>query len=257
MSTEHSFTVSDTNCRRCFHALIVILLLLLHSQIMAIPPDQERRWGEMSILSFGLTEISGSATETLKDGWAVGVPEVHLAVLPWIKGFRIGIGFWEGGTNVFRLNEEEKLAMQEYEYVTTTNGHVTEREAVDKVYCDLSRISGSLKWYPINNGLGLFSGNFRIRPYVTSGFAFHRITTTTDGGDKAWGNGTFANYGVDFGFAPDRRGVEKFFVRLEVVEGVIPDWNVRVLPELRPVRGGRYRLVRFGVGLIDLDASIF
>lgn len=257
MSVKHSIAIPDTHRKRYFQVLIVALLLQPTSQILAQSEAQERRWGEWMMGSFGIMALSGSTAETLKDGWSLSLMELHLAVTPRVKGLRVGFGFVDGGTNVFRLNSAEKVAMRAYEYVTYGNGFVVDREPVDEVYCSLGRISASVKWYPVDNGFSLPSSDSRIRPFVSAGYSLHRISTTVEGGETAWGAGAYSNFGIDLTMPSlaekskdwSLRFESDWFLRFEVLTGAVPDWNVRIFPELRPVRGGSYRLVRFGAGV--------
>lgn len=226
--------------------ILALILLQPISQILAQSKTQKHSRGEL-VMGFGSMKLSGKTAETLNDGWSLNT-KLHVAVIPWVKGLRVGIDYADG-TNVFRLNSEERVAIREYERVTYENGRETGRETIDKVYCGLSRFLFSLKWYPINKGIYQPASDTWVRPYVSGGYAFNRISTIDEGGAVAWGGAAYYNIGVDLTVPKWSQDTAGVFFRFEVVTGIVPNWDVRIFPELRPVNEGRYRLITLGLGV--------
>lgn len=208
------------------------------------------------IFTIGPQTFSGNVEETLNPSSRVSGLESYYA-LPFLRMLRIGINALDiGGSLEYLLTPSEKDAISSRYEIVTYTGYgdfktVKTREPLTEVSASISRLSFIARLYPISKGISLSSSmKADIEPFIGAGVAHHSLTANLpaiEGITKEKGSGfsTFLNAGIDYliGEKPP------FFIRLEYLKGRLPDWNVKLLPELRAIKGGEYSMLKFGMGL--------
>jgi len=196
--------------------------------------------------------LSGACQTTLADGWGLSLFDLLVGVgKPWAE---LEVNPLEFAFHRFRLNAAESAAISKYSVVTKQNGVTTKVEPLDKVTGMFYRLAVFLRFQrPENEGYLLFrKGDPSLRPFVGLGAGFTYLTTSlpVEGVTTQHGLGLcpFLRWGLDVA-GHERRG-EYIFCRVECSYGQMPDWKVSLLPELRPIREGRYLTVRLGLGFV-------
>ena len=208
---------------------------------------------DFTLISLGPQSFSGNIEETLDPSWRLSGFEFYYA-LPFLRMLRIGINALDGSDHEYLLTPSEKEAISSrYEIVTVTElpgGIKTEtRKPLTKVYAGISSQSLIARLYPLRKGISLSSSMKALEPFIGAGVIHHSLTDdlpaaaegiTTVG--EGSGFSTFLNTGIDLIMGP-------FFMRIEYLKGRLPDWNVKLLPELRAIKGGEYSILKIGIGV--------
>ncbi len=198
---------------------------------------------DLFIGAIGFESLTGNTKETLKTGIAIQLCEFEY-IPPHTKWFKLGITLIDMGFHTFNTTPTEQRALREkYEKVTYLNGIENKRESIDDIKCATWRISISPKFYPINGSTN------PVRPFFGVGLSFHRVESLIKvskgiDSDPANGFNLFLRFGTDI-YTKNH----SFFYRLEVIKGWVPNWEARILPELREIRDGGYWGIRFGIGM--------
>ena len=213
-------------------------------------PHRNYLW-ELTGFSFGYETISGDTRETLNDGLGMHIAEIEYTPhnLRWLK---IGICPADLGFHSFKLTESELQALKEkYELVTDSK-----REPLTKLQLTFWRFYISSKLCPLSEGYIDSTSGICIRPFLGIGIGFNRIDTwkAGEGVHTKAEIGNFIFYRVGFDITKKaKRGINRksqFFIRIEFIDGSLPDWNVNIVPEAQAIRGGRFKCIRIGIGVM-------
>jgi len=199
--------------------------------------------------TFGRENFTGGVTNTLNSGFLGQLCAVEYTP-PKATFLNFCLIWIETGDYAYKFTSEEKQLIKERYVITSKNNFnipafgESEGEPIDpEEDLKLSSTRASL-----NVTLSPMIGP--LRPFIGFGVGIFNLRTEIDG-DNNPGTRTQSYYkiGADIYPCKYKQSLQGLFLRVEYVNGSVPDWSVRMLKELRPIRGGHFEIFRFGIGL--------
>jgi hypothetical protein len=197
-------------------------------------------------MTLGKENLSGDVTNTLNSGVLVQFLGVEYTPLK-ANFLKFCLNWIEMGEYNYKFTSEEKQLIEE-RYEIQSEGGISIPGFSSGAPVDPEEDLKLQSWrMNLNVTLSPIIGP--LRPFIGFGVGLFFLYTSIDG-DNNPGPGTQSYYRIGADLYPNisKPFWKALFLRVEYVNGSIPDWRERMLTELRPIRGGQFKILRFGFG---------
>jgi len=234
-----------------------------NSQLLFIsgePPTQSvstfhlfKDYNSVIMASFSMIGLGGNVANTLENG--IGFSAIELNYPLSIKWISVGVNWLELNFHYYKLMPyERKYLTDNYVLETSQNGFVTERKPVEDVLLVHYKFSVQSTLAFVNDK-GFVLGQLPpliLRPYCGIGASFNYVDDSYgfDGG-PALGVNVFLRMGMDFSLRSLLKSSTRDvipFLRVEFQTGFFPNYNLRLIPQLRTIQGGHFTYIKFALG---------